>query len=132
MSPIAKNGALNAYQQVSAEGGVMDASPHQLIQMLLDGAVSRIASAKGYMQNGNTAEKCTYISKAMGIVDGLRGSLNLEAGGEIAENLDNLYEYISRRLLEANTTNDESILDEVGSLLNEIRSAWVAIGDQVR
>lgn len=119
--------ALDAYQQVSVHGGVLDASPHQLISMLFDGAVERIHAAKGALSNNDIGNKCTQIAKAIGIVDGLRASLDFEAGGEIAVNLDRLYDYIGRRLLTANMNNDAAALDEVLGLLGEIKSAWEAV-----
>lgn len=115
------------YKQVGAQTGVESATPHRLIQMLLEGALEKINLAKGYMQRGDTALKGTHISWAISIIDGLRMSLDKEAGGEIAANLDALYDYMGRRLVEANLHNDEKILVEVAGLLLEIKSAWDAI-----
>lgn len=120
-----------AYGQVGTQSNVEIASPHKLIQMLMEGALEKIGIAKNHMVNGNIAEKGAHISWAISIVSGLRVSLDPEKGGEIAENLDNLYDYIERRLLEANMHNKVEYLDEVMSLLMEIKSAWDAIEDQV-
>lgn len=125
-------GALNQYRQVSVQAGIADASPHRLIQMLLDGALDRINAGKGSMERGEFADKGRLIGAAISIVDGLRASLDLNAGGEIAANLDGLYDYISRRLLDANLKNDPAILDEVAALLTEIKSAWDAIPQELR
>ena len=95
--------------------------------MLIDGALEKISSAKGFMQRNEIADKGNYISWAISIIEGLRLSLDSDAGGEVAENLENLYEYMGRRLLEANLNNDEKMLDEVSDLLNTIKSAWVEI-----
>ncbi len=123
-----KRGA-NAYANIGVETGVLAASPHKLITMLFDGALVAIALGKKYMAEGNIKDKGESITKAILIVDnGLRASLNKEVGGELALNLDSLYEYMSRRLFEANATNNPAILDEVHSLLDDIRSAWEQIG----
>lgn len=124
--------ALKQYQQMGAHGGVMDASPHRLIQMLLDGAIARILTAKGHMKQNNLAKKGESISSAISIVDGLRNSLDMKKGGEISKNLDALYEYINTVLLKANMNNDINLLNEAGKLLSEIKLGWDAIEPQVR
>ena len=122
------NSALRQYQQVNTDAAVLGASPHRLIEMLMDGALERLASAKGHIQRGELARKGELIGKTIAIIGGLREGLNTEAGGEIAANLDNLYDYLQRHLLEANLKSDSSILDEVASLLREVREGWNAIG----
>ncbi|SIR83477.1 flagellar protein FliS [Aquipseudomonas alcaligenes] len=119
--------ALRQYQTVNTQAQVSDASPHRLIQMLMEGGLSRIAQAKGAMQHGQQAAKGELISKAIGIIGGLREGLDLEQGGEIAVNLDRLYEYMTARLIEANISNDVAILDEVSGLLRNVKSGWDAI-----
>jgi len=123
--------ALKQYQQMSAHGGVMDASPHRLIQMLLEGALARILAAKGHMKQHNMAKKGESIGSAISIVEGLKSSLDMKQGGDISKNLDALYEYINRVLLNANVKNDVSLLNEAGKLLSEIKLAWDAIGPDV-
>jgi len=120
------------YNQVDREGGVTDADPHRLVQMLLEGALGKIAVVKGLMLRKNQAKKGEIISQVISIIIGLRCSLNKEAGGEVATNLDNLYDYIERQLLQANMKNDTEILDEVSVLLKEIKSGWDAIPVGVR
>lgn len=121
--------AMKQYQQVSVHSGIMDASPHRLVQMLMEGALEKIALAKGNMANKEIANKGENISKAIAIIGGLQSSLNKEAGGEIAENLGNLYDYMSHRLVIANLRNDESILDEIAGLMVEIKMGWDGIPD---
>ncbi len=118
------NLALSQYQNVSTATGVEGASPHRLIQMLLDGALDKIAAARGHMVHGDMAEKGRHISWAISIISGLQGSLDMEQGGEISRNLDALYDYMVRRLGEAGARNDPSILDEVSRLLGEVKQAW--------
>ena len=127
MKNPSQQGAAGQYASVGTQTGVTEASPHRLIQMLLDGALDKIARARGAMQRNEYKEKGNQITSAGSIVLGLRSSLDLEAGGELAANLDNLYEYMFRRLMEAHAENDEAALDEVSSLLREIKSGWDAL-----
>jgi flagellar protein FliS len=116
--------AMKEYEQVGARSQVEGASPERLIQLMLEGALDRVSLARGAMENGETAAKGERIGKAISLVEGLRASLDHERGGELAGNLDALYEYAARRLLEANLRNDVAILDEVSNLLREIKQAW--------
>lgn len=123
-----KSGA-NAYAKVGVETGVMAASPHKLIVMLYDGALTAVRNGLTHMKAGNIPEKGAAISKAIQIIEnGLRASLDREVGGQIAEGLDSLYEYMGRRLLTANLNNQPEVLEEVLRLLTELRDAWNAIG----
>lgn len=119
--------ALRQYQTVNTQAQLSDASPHRLIQMLMEGGLSRLAQARGAMQHGQVAVKGELISKAIGIIGGLREGLNLQSGGEIAANLDRLYEYMIARLVEANLSNDVALIDEVAGLLRNVKSGWDAI-----
>ncbi len=121
--------ALNTYQRVGTSSAIDSASPQRLVQMLLDGALEAIAAAKGNVQRGEIAQKGERIGKAISIVEGLRTSLNLDAG-ELSENLQDLYDYVGRRLAEANMQDDTGILDEVAGLLNEIKSAWDVVATE--
>jgi flagellar secretion chaperone FliS len=115
----------NAYAKVGLETGVVAASPHKLVIMLYEGAMAAIASAIPQMQARNIAAKGNSISKAITIIDsGLRASLNKEVGGQIALNLDALYEYMSSQLVVANVNNDPKILEEVYELLKGLKDAW--------
>lgn len=125
--PSQAHGA-NAYAKVGIETGVIAASPHKLIVMLYDGAIVSLANATQSMKNGDPASKGQYISKAIAIIEnGLRASLDKKIGGEIAQNLDALYEYMSVRLLQANIKNEVEGLQEVQGLLRDLKSAWEAI-----
>lgn len=118
---------LQAYRS-ALDVEVEAASPHKLVLMLFDGALQAIAQATLHMQNGRVAEKGLMISKAIAIVDeGLRNSLSHETGGELAQNLDALYEYCSYQLLQANMRNEPALLAEVVRLLGELRDAWSQI-----
>ncbi|HEU5133845.1 MAG TPA: flagellar export chaperone FliS [Steroidobacteraceae bacterium] len=124
-SPYA--GKLDAYRSTAVHSGVDAADPHRLVVMLMDGALERIAAASGLMKHGGGVEKAQLLNRAVAIIDELRNSLNLKAGGELAANLDSLYDYMTRRIMQANSSNKPEWLDEVSRLLSEIRSAWLQI-----
>ena len=118
---------LAAYRSTAVHSGVDAADPHRLIVMMMDGALERIATARGLMSHGPSADKAQLLHRAVAIIDELRNSLNFKAGGEIAGNLDALYEYMCQRLMQANASNKPEWLDEVSRLMTEIRSAWLQI-----
>lgn len=119
---------VSAYAKVETETGVQAADPHRLILLLFEGARSAIATAQHAAEKNDAATRGTSISKAIDIINnGLRASLDVEAGGELALQLASLYEYMCVRLLHANLRNDASVLTEVSGLLAEIHEAWVGI-----
>jgi flagellar protein FliS len=121
---------ISAYQRVGMETGVQAADPHKLILMLFDGARLAVTEAKLQMQRNQIAAKGEAISKAIMIIDhGLKASLDPNAGGDMTEKLQALYDYMTSRLLTANLRNDLKALDEVGCLLAELHGAWEAIGN---
>lgn len=120
-------GAISEYQQVRVHTSVEDVSPHRLIQLLMEGALEKITAAKGYMLRKEVANKVAHIDWALNIIEGLQLSLDFEHGGEIAVNLDRLYEYMHRRIIVANLENNTEILDEVSHLMKEIKNGWDAI-----
>lgn len=121
--------ALKQYRQLGIESEVSNASPHRLIQLLFEGALSRLAVAQGAIERGDLAAKGELIGKAIGIVGGLRASLDMSAG-EISERLDQLYEYINFKLLEASAQNDVEKVNEVIQLLKTVKSGWDEIAPQ--
>jgi len=124
--------ALKEYAKINVQTGIENASPHRLIQMLIDGALAKLAQAKGHMRANSIAKKGEAISTAISIIGGLRDSLDHEKGGSIANNLEDLYEYMTYRLMEANLKNDVSIVDEVHDLLMEIKTAWDGISPEAQ
>jgi flagellar protein FliS len=123
-----KSYGASAYTKIGVETGVIAASPHKLIVMLFDGAITAIGNAVQQMQKGEIAAKGKSISHAISIIDnGLRASLDKRVGGEIALNLDALYEYMSRQLLLGNLNKDEEKLLEVQTLLRDLKQTWEAI-----
>lgn len=117
--------AVNAYAKIGVETGVVSASPQQLILMLYEGAIVAIASAQQQLRLNNIAARGEAISKAISIIDGgLKASLDLSVGGELAGNLSELYQYMGRRLLQANLRKDHAGFEEVRQLLLQLKGAW--------
>ncbi len=120
--------ALASYDNVRKQASAESASPHKLIEMLYDGALERIAQAKGAIEYNQVELKGKKINAAIGVIGGLRESLDRDNGGEISANLDGLYVYIQSLLVKAHMQDDIDKLDEAGTLLGDLRSAWVQIG----
>ena len=131
MSLTNTRGAIEQYKKAGVHGAIESATPHRLIQMLMEGVLSKLTAAKGFMERGEVPRKGEQIGWAISIIDGLRLSLDKSVGGGIAQNLDDLYEYIGRRLVEANYYNKTEYLDEVMGLMTEIKSGWDAISQDV-
>jgi flagellar secretion chaperone FliS len=123
--------ALKQYRELGLETQINNASPHRLIQLLMEGALVRLVAAQSAIERGDTANKGMLIGKVMGIISGLRSSLDMSIhDNNLPDNLDNLYEYMSRRLLEASMHNKVETLAEVIGLLKTVKSAWDAIEPQ--
>ena len=119
--------AMQAYQSTNAHASVMDASPHKLIALVLNRVMERISRAKLAVEQGDAAARGQAISKSIEALASLQSWLDMDKGGEVAEKLDALYDYAVRRLLEANTKDDLTLLEEVSDLLIEIKSGWDGI-----
>ncbi len=122
------NAAIQGYSRVKVDASVQGANPHYLIQMLFEGLLERIAQAKGAMQQGNIELKGKKINDAVKILMGLKDSLDVEQGGDLALNLEALYDYVQRTLLKAHLNNEETLLDECSGLIADISAAWRQIG----
>jgi len=119
------------YHKVQTDTGVEAASPHRLVEMLFEGFFDSCSQARGHIRAGNVEQKCRSLARAARIVDeGLKAPLDLQAGGELAKDLRDLYAYVTVRLTHANLQNDEAAVDECQRLLRPIHSAWSAIGGQ--
>ena len=124
----ARRGAA-AYSSVGVETGVSTADPHKLILMLFEGALLQIGTAAIALENKDVPAKGMAISKAIEIIlNGLKVSLDYEAGGDLAQRLGALYDYMTQRLLYANLHNSRPAMDEVTQLLTDLKGAWEAIG----
>lgn len=123
------SGAL-AYNNVGAVSGVEDADPHMLIQMLIDGAIEKTNKAKYFMREKKIEQKGQHVSWAISIINGLQASLDIKKGGDIAANLNDLYDYCTHALIQANAENDVEKLDSVIGVMNDIRDGWNGIREQ--
>jgi flagellar protein FliS len=121
------------YQQMEIESDVRGADPHRLIVLLFDGAESALRQAQMHLAANNIEGKSESLTKAIEIIlDGLSASLNLEEGGELANNLRALYNYMVSRLIHANIHKDATAISEVQTLLGEISGAWREMGQNIR
>jgi flagellar protein FliS len=118
------NNAAAQYQRINTESAIDNATPHQLIQMLMNGALERMIQAKATMERGETALKGELLGKAISIIAGLQSSLDPKHSPELVDNLDGLYDYMQRRLFEANVKNDPALIDEVYDLMRTVKSSW--------
>lgn len=123
MNALAKN-ALNIYQSTGFDSAVEFSDHHQLVGMLFNALIDSLADARRYVAAGNLSLKGEKITRSQKIIYGLRSTLDFEQGGELARNLDSLYDYCLRRLSSGNAENDQAALAEVSSLMSEIREAW--------
>lgn len=124
------NNGAKQYQQVNLTSEVLDADPHRLIQMLMEASLTRMAQAKAAMERGEMDTKANLLGRVNDIIQTLQGSLDHNAGGELSANLERLYDYMVRRLLEASLHNDQSMVDEVIRLMLEVKSGWDGIRDE--
>lgn len=121
------NQGAQSYHKVAVESGVDSASPHKLIKMLFEGAIARLHNAVTCMENQQIERRSELISSALSIIGGLQGSLDLEKGGALAENLDGLYDYMQRQLFRATVDNDARLIAEVTGLLETLKDGWTAM-----
>lgn len=124
--------SIAAYKSIATHGAAVGADPHRLICMLMDGALERMAAARGCIERKDLVRKAALLHRVGLIIEELRLSLDHSAGGEIAADLERLYDYIMRRVLNANLQNDIASIDEAARLLLQIREAWGAIPPEVR
>lgn len=118
------NSAAAQYKRINTESAIENASPHQLIQMLMNGALERMIQAKAAMERGETAQKGDLLGKAISIIAGLQSSLDPKHSPDLVDKLDALYDYMQRKLFEANVKNDPALIDEVSSLMRTVKSSW--------
>src|SRR5215470_4857148 len=123
---------VDSYRNVNAYGNLADATPYQVVQLMLDAVLSRLAEATGHLERGETAAKGEKISKALAIIEALMLGLDKQGGGDLADNLERLYDYASRTLLKANLENRADLLKEVSSLLREVKLGWDGIAPAAR
>lgn len=117
-----------SYAKVGVDVAIETSDPHRLVLMLFDGAMAAVSLARVHMEAGDVPQKGAAISKAIDLISsGLKASLDMASGGELAERLAALYDYMAQRLLFANLKNSSAALDEVSELLRSLRDAWAQI-----
>ncbi|MEO3680931.1 flagellar export chaperone FliS [Shewanella vesiculosa] len=119
--------SLQSYRKVSIDSEIAVASPHRIIQMMFAGGLERLAQSRYAIENGDMINKGLFIGKAIGIINGLNSSLNMDEGGEIAGNLSKLYDFIILKVTEANLRNDAQAIDDAVSVLRTLKEGWDAI-----
>lgn len=119
--------ALRQYQKVNSHAQTSEATPHRLVQMLMETGLARIAQAKGAIERKDIPAKGMLIGKAIEIIGGLREGLDMEKQAKALASVDNLYLYMTQRLAQANIKSDPVILDEVSGLLLTVKEGWDAI-----
>lgn len=118
-----------AYAKVGIDMRAETASPHMLVQMLFEGAQTAVSMAAEHHRQGKVMEMSRDITKAVNIIsDGLLASLDRNSGGELADRLASLYDYMCLRLRSTNYKGDPAVFKEVGGLLKELGGAWEEIG----
>lgn len=121
------------YREVGAVTSLDGASPHKLVSLLYSALASQIARARGALTRRDFADKGAAIAHAVRIVEeGLSAPLDMQAGGAIAINLRDLYDYMARQLTLGNLRNDDAALSECARLLETLREGWDGIADQVQ
>ncbi len=123
--------AMHAYQKMGVNTEIESATPHRLIQLMMERVLTKIAIARGFMKRESVAEKGKHIGDAISIVSGLQASLNHKPDKRLAGNFDALYDYMARRLIQANLKNDPAMLDEVAGLMRELKEAWDAVSPEL-
>lgn len=132
MSSANFNDAMGHYRATNAYGAAVSSDRLEIVLRMMQGAIDRIAAARGHVQRDEVAAKGEQIGRAIGLIDGLRSSLDMEHGREISANLEALYDYMLNRLMEASLKNDQEALTEVAGLLGELKSGWATMAVEYR
>lgn len=119
--------SLQSYRKVSLDSEISVASPHRIVQMMFAGGLERLAQSRYAIENSDMKNKGLFIGKAIGIINGLNNSLNMDDGGEIAGNLSQLYDFIIMKVTEANLKNDTQAIDDAVAVLRTLKEGWDAI-----
>ena len=124
--------AINTYKNVAITSEIYTADPHRVIQLLMQGFMDKIIQAKSAMSRNVCSEKSESLDRALKIINGLLSSIDMEKGGDLSENLKFLYNYMSKRIFDANVKNDTEILDEVYRLMTTVKEGWDLIPQSVK
>lgn len=122
--------AAKQYQSINNTSEVLDADPHRLIQLLMEASLTRLFQAKLAIENGDMVSKANLLGRVWDILSTLQGSLDTKQGGEVAENLEKMYDYMSQRLLDASAENNPEMIDEVIKLMVTLKEGWDGIREE--
>lgn len=121
--------AATAYKRVGVDTSVATGDPRVLIQLLFDGALESLAQARGAMMRNDMEQKLKSLDRCIRLIgEGLKGGLNMDQGGELAGQLDSLYDYCVVKLMQAKLRNDVALVQEVSNLLKPVSEAWQNMG----
>ncbi|MCL4556073.1 MAG: flagellar export chaperone FliS [Gammaproteobacteria bacterium] len=132
MHAMTRQKFLQQYTTTNVQTAIESATPHKLVQMLYEGALDRIAQAKGAVIRKDYEAKAKLTNRVIEILTALRGGLDLEKGGEIAENLAALYTFMIEQILKASRHNSTDMLEEVAELMRTIKSGWDEMPDEYK
>lgn len=132
MNMAMRNKFVQQYANNYVETAVSEASPHKLVEMLYEGALKNLNLSKVFIEQKNYEKKAEFVNKALAILNSLRAGVDVEKGGEVAENLYGLYDYCYRRTLEASAKNDAEIVIEVIDHIKTLSEAWKAMPEDIK
>lgn len=119
--------AMASYADGNRTSQALVADKVELIQMLFDGLVDSLSVAKGHIEHKTFDKKAQSLNRASRILLGLQSALDFSQGGDLANNLNELYDYALRRLMHVNLHNDLQTLNEIQGLMVELQQAWRAV-----
>ncbi|NLQ18799.1 flagellar export chaperone FliS [Marinomonas sp. M1K-6] len=119
-----KSKGIQAYRKDSIKSDLASADPHRVIQLLMQGALEKLALGKGCIERSDWEGKAAALTRASEIINALRDALDRDANPELVDNLESLYEYMMVRITEASVTKDTAIIDQVMGLILQIKGAW--------
>lgn len=123
---------INAYKSVGVKNDLAVADPHRVIQLLMQGSLENMAKARGCIERKDFAGKSQTMSKAMSIITALQHSLDMDAGGEVSQNLWSLYDFMVNHLMLASRESSVEKIDDVIEIMLKIKSAWdqISVSDR--
>ena len=119
--------ALSQYGKIKNDTQTSYASPHQLMLMLFDGAIEAMSFTIGAIENNNFELRSKQSTRSITIINGMRECLDMETGGELADNLYSLYQYMAQELFRASFKNDVDTIKNIQTMLKDIRGSWEKI-----
>lgn len=132
MHAMTRQRFLQQYTNTNVQTAVESATPHRLVQMLYEGALDRIAQAKGAMIRKDFEAKARLTNRVIDILSSLRAGLDLEKGGEVANNLEALYGFMIEQVYKASRDNSPDMLEETAEILRTVKAGWDEMPEEFR